>query len=73
MHSVAHYYNICTRFNSKFRCQGSEGVDAFNQNWSNENYLMVPQPTLMPRVFNKILRENVSSTLVVPEWRSFCV
>lgn len=50
--------------------QNTEGVDAFNQNWSNENNWMVPPPALIPRLINKILREKASSTLVVPEWRS---
>ena len=74
IHSVdrfaTHYNNKCARFNSKYWCPGTEGVDAFNQNWSNENNWMVPPPALIARVINKILREKASSTLVVPEWRS---
>ena len=67
---ATHYNNKCARFNSKYWCPGTEGIDAFDQCWSNENNWIVPPPSLIPRVINKILREKASSTLIVPEWKS---
>ena len=31
------------RLNSKYICPGSEGLNAFSEDWSNENNLLVPQ------------------------------
>ena len=31
-----------SRFNSRFWCQGTQGVDAFSRDWSNENNHLAP-------------------------------
>ena len=67
---VSDYNTKCDRFNSKFYCVGTSGIDAFKYNWSGENNWLVPPPTLIPKVINKLKREKCEGTLVIPEWKS---
>ena len=39
---ASHTNKKTQRFNSKYICPGSEGVNAFSVDWSNENNLLVP-------------------------------
>ncbi|VDI45112.1 Hypothetical predicted protein [Mytilus galloprovincialis] len=55
---ATHYNTQCTRFNSKHWCPGSEGIDAFSQNWGNDTNWLVPPPSLVP------MRRNVEAALV---------
>ncbi|VDI24493.1 Hypothetical predicted protein [Mytilus galloprovincialis] len=64
------YNTKCKMFNSKFYCKGTSGIDAFKQNWTNENNWLVPPPSLITKVINKLTVERCEGTLVVPEWRS---
>ena len=43
------YNNKCIRFNSRFWNPGSEGVDAFIQNWQGENNRVVPPSSQLIR------------------------
>ncbi|XP_071123465.1 uncharacterized protein [Mytilus edulis] len=70
---ATHYNTHCTRFNSKHWCPGSEGIDAFSQNWGKDTNWLVPPPSLVPMVLQKIqhdkaacvnLRRNVEAALV---------
>lgn len=60
----------CNRFNSRFWCPGTSGVDAFSQSWSNECNWIVPPPGLILRVLKKMQKEKAIGTLVVPQWKS---
>lgn len=74
MHTVdrfaTHYNKKCERFNSKYWCPGTEAVDAFSQVWVSENNWLVPPPSYIPRVINKMIAERATGTLVIPEWKS---
>lgn len=74
MHTVdrfaTHYNKKCERFNSKYWCPGTEAVDAFTQVWVSENNWLVPPPSYIPRVINKMIAERATGTLIIPEWKS---
>ena len=65
------YYNAkLSRFNSLFWNPGTEAIDAFSQNWANENnYIMAPT-----RVIAKALmhmgRCGAKGVVIVPVWKS---
>lgn len=66
-------YNAkCIRFNTRWWCPGTLGVDAFAQNWSNETNWMVPPPRLAGKVIDKIVKDKADGTLIVPLWKSAC-
>ena len=65
-----HYNNHCRRFNSKWWVPGSEGINAFNQSWINDNNWLVPPPNRIIECINKIEQERARCTLVVPKWKS---
>lgn len=64
------YNSKCSRFNSRWWCPGTEVVDAFTSNWSNENNWVVPPPRLICRTCTKIITDKAKATLVVPCWYS---
>lgn len=70
MHTVdrfaTHYNKKCERFNSKYWCPGTEAVDAFTQVWVSENNWLVPPPSYIPRVINKMIAERATGTLIIP-------
>ena len=57
----------CDKFNSKFWCTGTSGINAFNFDWSSENNWLVPTPNLTCDTIKKVLKENAQCTLIVPE------
>lgn len=65
-----HYNSKLTRFNSLFWCPGTEGIDAFYQDWSNDVNLLVPPISIVPRVIAFALSMKADVTLIVPSWRS---
>jgi len=73
-HSVdrfaSHYTAQVNRFNSKFACPYSCGVDAFTQNWSNDNNWLCPPTSLIVQCIRHLEECGGSGTLIVPEWRS---
>jgi len=60
----------CKRFNSRFWCKGTEGVDCFTENWSNELNWVVPPPILICKSVNKMINEKAAGTLLIPVWKS---
>ena len=59
-----------SRFNSYFWNPGSEAVDAFWQNWCNDNNWLVPPVRLVNRVIRHVLYCKAKATLIVPYWAS---
>ena len=68
----ASFYNsYCARFNSRWWVPGTEAVDALDQVWGKpEINWVVPPPRLILQVLKKVVMENASCTLIVPEWPS---
>ncbi|VDI69108.1 Hypothetical predicted protein [Mytilus galloprovincialis] len=58
------------RFNSKFWNPGSEAIDAFTQNWKNENNWIVPPIDLVSKSINHLVLCKAEGTLIVPKWPS---
>ena len=58
------------RFNSRFFCHGSAGVDAFSQNWEGANNYIVPPIRDIIAVIDKISTKHVTGVLVTPYWVS---
>ena len=56
------------RFNARFHCKGACGVDAFCQDWSNENNYFCPPVSLIIRVVKHIFANKITGSLVVPHW-----
>ena len=67
---ATHYNTKLDRFNSRMWNPGSEAIDAFTQNWTNENNWLVPPISLVPRVVQFLIATGAKSTLVVPKWKS---
>ena len=56
----ASYTNKKTqRFYSKYTCPGSEGVNSFSVDWSNENYLLVSPVSIISRRSNILCQQNI--------------
>ena len=62
------YNTKCIRFNSRWWCPGTEGVDAFTKSWEGENNWLVPPPRLILRVLAKLKDDKSFGTLVIPKW-----
>ena len=58
------------RFNSRYWSSGTEAVDAFTVNWSEENNWLCPPISLIPRVIRHAQNCCAMCTLVVPVWPS---
>ena len=56
------------RFNSKFLVPGTEAVDAFTQDWSFDNNLLVPPTKLLIRTLHYIETSKVKGVLIAPYW-----
>ena len=59
-----------SRFNSRFWCPGTECVDAFSLDWSNENNYLVPPVHRITRVIYHAILTKSTGTLIVPWWPS---
>lgn len=57
LHFCSHWLNPCT-----------EGVDAFTLDWSGENNLIFPPPSLIPKVLKHMEHGRETGTLVIPLW-----
>ena len=65
------YYNAkLPKFNTKFYQPGTSGVNAFAQDWSNDNNWLCPPVCLTCKVLSHLKVCNAAGTLVVPLWRS---
>jgi hypothetical protein len=58
------------RFNSLFWNSTSEAIDAFTQDWSEENNWLVPPIYSVLRVFKHLITCKAAGTLIVPKWTS---
>lgn len=58
------------RFNSKFFCPGTSGVNAFTQNWRNEFNWLCPPISLLGECLNHLKLCNGKGVLLVPLWKS---
>ena len=58
------------RFNSKYWTPQCEAVDAFTQDWENEENWLVPPVSLVPRVIRHAERCFAKGALIVPVWKS---
>ena len=67
---ATHYNTQCVRFNSPSWCPGTEAVDTFSQYWGREINWLVPPPSLISRVLNKMKRDQAYGTLILLEWKS---
>ena len=66
----ATWYNTkCIRFNSRFWNPGSEGVDAFIQNWQGENNWVVPPPSQIIRAWRHFELCKAKGVLIIPLWK----
>jgi len=59
-----------SRFNSKYWCVNTSGVDAFAQNWESENNWLVPPIHLVCKVIIHLIECKAQGTLIVPHWPS---
>jgi len=67
----AYDYNAkCLKFNSRFWCQGTAGVDAFKQSWAGEVNWLVPPPRLVNQCVSKAKIDKCRCTLLMPVWKS---
>lgn len=67
---ATNYNTKCKRFNSRWWCPGTLGIDAFKQNWEGETNWIVPPPSLICECLKKFQEEEVKGTLIVPIWES---
>ena len=58
------------KFNSRFWCRGSSGVDAFCHTWSDENNYLCPPVSLIANVLKHLSLYNGRGTLIIPRWTS---
>ena len=58
------------RFNSRFNTPGSEAIDAFTQDWSQDYNWLCPPPKLIPQTINHLVRCHARGVLVVPSFPS---
>ena len=58
------------RFNSKYFCPDTSGVDAFTENWAHDNNWVCPPVSLIGSVFRHMRRCKARGTVLVPIWRS---
>ena len=58
----------CKKFNSKYLCPSTNGIDAFQQEWRGENNWLVPPIPLITKTLLYAKEEKCHGTLVVPKW-----
>ena len=67
---ACHYNAKLPKFNTRFYQPGTSGVNAFAQDWSNDNNWLCPLVCLTCKVLSHLKVCNAAGTLVVPLWRS---
>ena len=67
---ACHYNAKLPKFNTRFYQPGTSGVNAFAQDWSNDNNWLCPPVCLTCKVLSHLKVCNAAGTLVVPLWRS---
>ena len=58
------------RFNSKYFCPNTEGVDAFTEDWSKDNNWVCPPVNLIGSVLRHMEKCKARGTVMVPVWKS---
>ena len=60
------------RFNSRYLCTETKGINAFSFDWSNETNLLVPLTYLIPRAIKHFLKSLTKSKaiFICPYWPS---
>ena len=58
------------KFNSKYFCPGTNGVDAFTEHWGAENTWICPPVSLVGAVFRHMKACTAQGTVIVPLWQS---
>ena len=66
---IGWYNSKCIRLNSRFWNPGSEGVDAFIQNWQGENNWVVPPPSQINRAWRHFKLGIAKGVLIIPLWK----
>ncbi len=67
----ATYYNCQTsRFNSRWWNPGTEAVDAFSQDWSQDINWVVPPVNMIKKALDHCLNCRAVACFVVPVWKS---
>lgn len=67
----ANFHNTkLKRFNSLFWNPDSLAVDAFTQNWENENNWLVPPIFSVIRCIKHLIYCKARGTLIIPKWKS---
>ena len=59
-----------SRFNSKYYCPNTSGVDAFTEDWTHENNWICPPVNLIGSVFRHMEVSKATGTIFVPAWQS---
>ena len=67
---ASHMNHLTPRFNSRFWCPGTEGVNAFAFDWRRDNNWVNTPFGLIPRVLQHMHACGASGTLIVPHWIS---
>jgi hypothetical protein len=67
---ACHYNTKLPLFNTKFFQPGSNGVNAFSQDWSHYNNWLCPPVYLTSKVINHLRICHAKGTLIVPQWKS---
>ncbi|CAC5421117.1 unnamed protein product [Mytilus coruscus] len=67
---ASHLNTKLPRYNSLFWNATAEAIDAFTQDWSQENNWLVPPIYLVLRVIKHVIACKESGTLIVPKWTS---
>jgi hypothetical protein len=62
--------NKCRKFDSKFWCARSSGVDGLEHNWHSEIVWMVPPIRLVSRGILHLRRSKARGVLIIPVWKS---
>ena len=65
---ASHLSKQLPRFNSRWWNPGCEAVDAFTQDWSEENNWCVPPPSLLGNVLAFLSSTNCHAAVLIPEW-----
>ncbi len=58
------------RFDSRFACEGAEGIDTFGRDWSADFSLLVPPPQLVIPTLQHLNHCKAKGILIVPWWPS---
>lgn len=58
------------KFNSRFWCRDTAGVDAFCHDWSGDNNYLCPPVSLIVHTLKHLSKCHGRGTLIVPKWTS---